>query len=72
MPAKKKPVVKTDAPEPVRDHFVPGVAGLMTAEESADWWAAHPPDPVVAEEAEPTVEAPQDAGPPDSAPAAKE
>jgi hypothetical protein len=32
------------APEPVRDHFITGVAGLMTAEEAADWWAAHPPE----------------------------
>jgi hypothetical protein len=54
------------APEPVRDHFVTGAAGLMTAEEAADWWAAHPPDPSPPAEADQSPEAPQDAGPSDS------
>lgn len=37
----------SDAPpaEPVRDHFIHGVPGLMTQDEAAAWWAAHPPDP---------------------------
>jgi hypothetical protein len=55
-----------DAPEPIRDHFVPGVVGPMTAEESAAWWAAHPPDPAPADEADASQEAPATPGPSDS------
>lgn len=51
---------------PVRDHFVPGVPGLMTAEEAADWWAAHPPDPAPANVADESPKAPEPPGPSDS------
>lgn len=56
-------MAKTDAPEPVRDHFFngdPDRPGLYSAEEAA---ALRPPSPPDAA-AEP--EAPQDAGPSDS------
>lgn len=51
--------------EPVRDHFINGVAGLMTPDEAAAWWAANPPPPPAEPATEPP-EAPQDAGPSDS------